>query len=88
MVLAIIIPIGVAGFMLLERFSLLDAIWLTVITLATIGYGDIYARTEGGRVFTVLLILFDLVQSHTDCRQQPVLLSARLCATFVSDAVL
>ncbi len=58
--LATILPIGIIGFMLLEHFSLLDAIWLTVITLATIGYGDIYARTEAGRVFTVLLILFGL----------------------------
>ncbi|MEZ4666710.1 MAG: NAD-binding protein [Anaerolineae bacterium] len=60
LVVGIIIPIGVIGFMLFERFSLLDAIWLTVITLATIGYGDIYARTEGGRIFTVFLILFGL----------------------------
>jgi len=58
--LATILPIGVVGFMLLEHFSLLDSIWLTVITLATIGYGDIYAHTTGGRIFTVLLILFGL----------------------------
>lgn len=56
----IIISIGVLGFMFIERMSLLDAIWLTIITLATIGYGDIYARTESGRIFTVLLILFGI----------------------------
>lgn len=59
-VVSIIIPIGVIGFMLFENFSLLDSVWLTVITLATIGYGDIYARTDGGRIFTVFLILFGL----------------------------
>ncbi|MBL8115975.1 MAG: NAD-binding protein [Anaerolineae bacterium] len=57
---AVILPIGIVGFMLIERFSILDSVWLTVITLATIGYGDIYARTEAGRVFTVFLILFGL----------------------------
>jgi voltage-gated potassium channel len=55
-VLAIVIPIGVTGFIVLERMSLLDAIWLTVITLATIGYGDIYARSDGA----VFLILFGI----------------------------
>ncbi len=59
-ILATIIPIGVIGFMVLEKFSLLDSIWLTVITLATIGYGDIYARTPEGRIFTLILILFGL----------------------------
>ncbi len=57
---AIIITIGVAGFMIFEKFSLLDSIWLTVITLATIGYGDVVAHTPAGRAFTILLILFGL----------------------------
>jgi voltage-gated potassium channel len=59
-VLAIIIPTGVIGFMFFEKLSFLNSIWLTVITLATVGYGDIYAHTEAGRVFTILLILFGL----------------------------
>ncbi len=59
-ILATIIPIGVIGFMVLEHFSLLDSIWLTVITLATVGYGDIYAHTPQGRIFTLFLILFGL----------------------------
>ncbi len=57
---AIIFAIGVAGFMIFEKFSLLDSIWLTVITLATIGYGDIVAHTPAGRLFTILLIMFGL----------------------------
>lgn len=58
--LAIIIPTGVMGFLIFEQLSLLNAVWLTVITLTTIGYGDIYARTEAGRVFTIFLILFGI----------------------------
>ena len=57
---AIIIAIGVVGFMIFEKFSFLDSIWLTVITLATIGYGDVVAHTPAGRLFTLLLILFGL----------------------------
>jgi voltage-gated potassium channel len=59
-VIALILITGVVGYMLIEGLSLLDSIWLTVITLATIGYGDIYARTDGGRIFTVLLIAFGI----------------------------
>ena len=50
--------IGTAGYMLIEGKSFLNALWLTVITLTTVGYGDDYARTDGGRLFTILLILF------------------------------
>lgn len=57
---AIILPIGVIGFIVFEKFSLLDSVWLTVITLATIGYGDVVARTPEGRIFTIFLILFGL----------------------------
>jgi voltage-gated potassium channel len=55
--IGIVVPLGVIGFMVLEQMSLLNAVWLTVITLATIGYGDVYAQTEAGRIFTILLIL-------------------------------
>ena len=56
----IVMPAGVAGFMLIERFSFIDALWLTIITLTTIGYGDIYATTALGRVFTLTLALAGL----------------------------
>ncbi|MBC7809585.1 MAG: potassium channel family protein, partial [Burkholderiales bacterium] len=54
--IAVVISIGVIGFMVIEGLELLDSIWLTVITLATIGYGDVYARSVPGRVFTIFLI--------------------------------
>jgi voltage-gated potassium channel len=52
-----VVVVGVLGFHAIEQLSLLDSLWLTIITLATIGYGDIYAKTEGGRLFTILLVL-------------------------------
>src|SRR6185295_9208619 len=58
--IAIMFTIGVVGFMLIEKLPLLDAIWLTVITLATIGYGDLVAHTPAGRLFTIMLILLGL----------------------------
>jgi voltage-gated potassium channel len=43
--------------MLLEKLSVVDALYLTVVTLTTVGYGDLVPRTGAGRLFTVVLIL-------------------------------
>lgn len=55
-----LVPVSVIAFMAIEKLSLLDSIWLTIITLATIGYGDVYAKTELGRIFTMGLIVVGL----------------------------
>lgn len=44
--------------MFLEQLSLLDAFYLTVTTVSTVGYGDVVAKTMTGRIFTIILILF------------------------------
>jgi voltage-gated potassium channel len=43
--------------MLLEKLSMGDALYLAVVTLTTVGYGDLVPRTGAGRLFTVVLIL-------------------------------
>ena len=40
----------------LEGLSLADALWLTLTTMTTVGYGDLSAATPGGRVATVVVI--------------------------------
>ncbi len=40
--------------------SVLDAMWWAAITLTTVGYGDVYPVTFGGRLFTVLILLVAL----------------------------
>jgi UDP-N-acetylmuramyl pentapeptide phosphotransferase/UDP-N-acetylglucosamine-1-phosphate transferase len=42
----------------LESFS--NAIWLTIITMTTVGYGDFYPRTHIGRTITVFLIIWGI----------------------------
>jgi voltage-gated potassium channel len=49
--------LGTVAYHFLESLSLFDSLYLTVITLTTIGYGDVYPRTVPGRVFTIFLAL-------------------------------
>jgi voltage-gated potassium channel len=56
-VLLITVLTGVAGFMVLEQLSLLDALYLAIVTISTIGYGDIVPHTPAGRIFTICFIL-------------------------------
>jgi len=41
--------------------SYFNSLWLTVITLTTVGYGDIYAITVPGRLVTMVLALWGTV---------------------------
>lgn len=60
--LFIIFLIGVAGYKLIggNQWSLLDAVYMTVITLSTVGFGEIHTLTAApaARIFTMFLILF------------------------------
>lgn len=56
-VVALIIIIGTGGFMLLEGYSLLDAIYMTVITVTTIGYTEVQPLSDTGKIFNILLII-------------------------------
>ncbi len=49
---------GTVGYTFIDGFSPLDAFYMTVITITTVGYGEIQQLSETGRVFTIFLILF------------------------------
>ncbi len=51
------IVIGTIGYSRFENFSLLDAFYMTVITISTVGFGEINELTATGRIFTIFLIL-------------------------------
>lgn len=55
-----IFVVGVFGYRLIEGWSFIDALYMTVITLATIGYGETHPLSTAGRLFTIFLILSGL----------------------------
>lgn len=53
-----IILVGTSGYSFLEDWSLLDSLYMTVITLSTVGFMEVRNLSEAGRVFTIFLIVF------------------------------
>ena len=60
--LLIVIPItiGIVGYMTIENFSFLDALYMSVITIATVGFGETNPLSDAGRIFTIFLIISNL----------------------------
>jgi len=50
------IGIGTIGFSLSEKLPFFDALWLTVVTILTVGYGDTVPQTFYGKLFALLII--------------------------------
>jgi voltage-gated potassium channel len=50
--------IGTIGYMTIEQFTLLDALYMTVITITTVGFGETHPLSSTGRIFTMFLIVF------------------------------
>jgi len=55
--LLLIFSIGVGGFMIIENWNFFDSFYMTVITITTVGFGEIHPLSSVGRIFTSFLIL-------------------------------
>lgn len=55
--LATIITIGVIGYTVIEGWPFLEALYMTIITITTVGYAEVHPLSAGGQVFTIFLII-------------------------------
>lgn len=51
-----IIAFGTFGYMTIEEWEIMDALYMTVITLATVGYSEVHKISPSGRIFTIIFI--------------------------------
>ena len=54
---AAILAVGTVFYSIVEDWTVIQALYFTVITLTTVGYGDLHPTTEFSRVFTIFFVL-------------------------------
>ena len=80
MALAGVLVAGTLGYRLLEGWSLLDAVYMTVITITSVGFAEVHPLSTAGRVFTIGLIGC-LQESFYDAESAARFLSGRILAS-------
>ncbi len=55
-----IVLLGIAGYMSIEDFSFIDALFMTIISVSTVGFETVKPLSDGGKIFTALLIIISL----------------------------
>jgi voltage-gated potassium channel len=53
----IIVAIGVIGYMVIESWSFLDSLYMTITTITTVGFKEVYPLSDAGRIFSIFLII-------------------------------
>src|SRR3989344_693926 len=57
MIYALLIIFGTIFYQIVERWNWLDSLYFSVITLATVGYGDLHPTQDISKVFTMIYVL-------------------------------
>lgn len=56
LLLVAVVALGTLGYVAIEGWSVFDALYMTVITIATIGFGEVHPLSTAGRAFTIVLV--------------------------------
>ena len=57
LLLLIIIILGILGYTFIEKYTFVESLWQTVITISTVGFGEVRTMSTIGRLFSVFLII-------------------------------
>lgn len=56
-----LLTVGTSGYMFIEGWSFIEALFMTVITITTIGFSEVRPLSTGGRIFTLGMIAFGVI---------------------------
>ena len=59
--LVVILFVGVSGYKIISGYSWVDALYMTVITMTTVGFGEVVPLDNQSKIFTIFLILASVV---------------------------
>jgi len=57
LLILLIVGFGTLGYILIEGWGILDALYMTVITLTTVGYREVHELSRPGIIFTIVLLI-------------------------------
>lgn len=60
LILTLIMAAGTSGYMIIEKWPFFDSLYMTVITITTVGFGEIKNVSVEGRIFTIFLIIMGM----------------------------
>jgi voltage-gated potassium channel len=55
-----VVIVGISGYMLLLGVNFIDALYMTVITISTVGFAEVGVMTDAAKIFTILIIFSGL----------------------------
>lgn len=55
-----VLAMGVLGYYFIEGYPFIDAFYMTIITVATVGYREVHELSNAGKLFTSFLIIFSI----------------------------
>ncbi len=61
LLLMVVLAMGTGGFVLIEQYSVLDAIYMTIITMSTVGFREVRHLGPDGQIFVIILIVSGLM---------------------------
>ena len=58
--LALVVGLGTVGFMILEKWDFLDSLYMTIITISTVGFSEVNPVSNQGRILTMAILISGL----------------------------
>jgi voltage-gated potassium channel len=55
--LAVIVAVGILGYVFIEKWNVLDSVYMVVLTLSTVGFEEVHPLSPAGKIFTIVIIV-------------------------------